>query len=69
MSAYRTSLAAETELLARHKQQQSFEFAVKHFFFLMQVFWDEVQEVQSLEMRYMMFRFFSLHFILKRGSA
>lgn len=33
MSAYRTSLAAETELLARHKQQQSFEFAVKHFFF------------------------------------
>lgn len=29
----------------------------------MQVFWDEVQEVQSLEMRYMMFRFFSLHFI------
>lgn len=68
MSAYRTSLAAETEFLARHKQQQSFEFAVKHFF-LMQVFWDEVQEVQSLEMRYMMFRFFSLHFILKRGSA
>lgn len=39
-------------LLARHKQQQSFESATKLFFFLRQVFWDKVQEVQSLEMRY-----------------